>query len=116
MNEVFDSKDDSNLEYTTYENDPSIKMGLRDCINTDNFDAGVWTHSVGTSHDVEVDEIFVILEGKGEVDILDDNGIKVKTLILSPGAFGCLKVGTKTEWRIQEPLKKVYVMPASSYN
>jgi uncharacterized cupin superfamily protein len=67
-------------------------------------EVGVWEHSVGTSTDVEVEEVFVVLEGEGTVT--DDDGGRID---LSPGVVGLLPMGAKTTWTITEPLRKVWI-------
>ena len=70
-------------------------------------EVGVWEHSVGTSTDVEVEEVFVVLEGKGTVTC--DEGGRID---LAPGVVGLLPMGAKTTWTITEPLRKVWVILA----
>ena len=60
---------------------------------------------MGVSTDVEAEEIFVILSGRGRI-ILKDGTV----LQLFPGAVGRLKAGEETRWEIDEQLKKVYVV------
>ena len=72
---------------------------------TEALEVGVWEHAVGTSTDVEMDEVFVVLSGRGRVT-LDDG----RVLELSPGVVGVLAAGTATTWQIDEPLRKVWVV------
>ena len=65
---------------------------------------GVWEHPVGTSTDVEQDEVFVVLSGSGRVILADGS-----ELILAPGTVGVLEAGTATTWIIDEPLRKVWI-------
>lgn len=74
--------------------------------STEKLNTGLWEHSVGISIDVEVDEVFVILEGKGRV-ILKSGEV----LHLEKGTVGTLKAGEESRWEIDEPLKKVWIMP-----
>ena len=67
-------------------------------------EVGVWEHSVGTSTDVEVDEVFVVLEGQGTVTC-DDGG----RIDLAPGVVGLLPMGAKTTWTVTKPLRKVWI-------
>ncbi|MGA6127271.1 MULTISPECIES: cupin domain-containing protein [unclassified Microbacterium] len=64
---------------------------------------GVWEHTPGTSTDVEVDEVFVVLSGRATVRWAGGE------LVLFPGAVGRLSAGTATEWTVTETLRKVYV-------
>lgn len=66
---------------------------------------GVWEHSKGISTDIESDEVFVILSGKGRI-FVDDS-----VLELYPGVVGVLHAGSCTRWEIDEPIRKVYVFP-----
>jgi len=70
-------------------------------------DVGVWDHSVGESTDVEVDEVFVVISGRGTVTC-DQGGI----IELAPGTVGILPSGSRTIWKITEPLRKVWVTMA----
>ncbi len=67
-------------------------------------EVGVWEHSVGVSTDVEVEEVFVVLEGEGTV--VDDDGGRID---LAPGVVGLLPMGAKTTWTITKPLRKVWI-------
>jgi uncharacterized protein len=84
-------------------NDPTT--GSVDLGETDKLMTGVWEHSVGVSVDVEADEVFVILSGKGRVHV---DG---KVLELAPGVVGTLYAGASTRWEVDETIRKVYVMP-----
>ncbi|MFB0944424.1 MAG: hypothetical protein QMB23_04595, partial [Candidatus Nanopelagicales bacterium] len=46
-------------------------------------EVGVWEHSVGTSTDTEVEEVFVVLAGRGTVTC-DQGG----QILLEPGTVG----------------------------
>lgn len=67
-------------------------------------EVGLWEHPVGTSTDVEQDEVFVVLSGSGHVELADGT-----TLELRPGTVGVLAAGTPTTWVIDEPLRKVWL-------
>lgn len=67
-------------------------------------EVGVWEHSVGTSTDVEVEEVFVVLEGEGTVTC--DQGGRID---LAPGVVGLLPMGAQTTWTITKPLRKVWI-------
>lgn len=66
---------------------------------------GVWEHLPGTSTDVEADEVFVVLAGRGTVRF--ESG---ETLELAPGVVARLHAGEQTTWEITEALRKVYVV------
>lgn len=67
-------------------------------------EVGVWEHSVGESTDTEVEEVFVVVSGKGTVTC-DQGGV----IELAPGTIGILPAGSRTTWKITEPLKKVWI-------
>lgn len=67
---------------------------------------GVWTITEGVSTDVEVDEVSVILSGRGTVEDLDTGA----TVQLTPGTLLRLAAGVRTRWTITEPIRKVYVV------
>ena len=71
----------------------------------DDLAVGIWQHSVGTSTDVEADEIFVVLSGRATVAVVDG-----PTLEIGPGDVGLLPAGARTTWTVHQPLRKVYVV------
>ncbi len=66
---------------------------------------GIWEHTAGASTDVEVDEVFVVLAGRGTVEFTESG----ETLELVPGVVGRLAAGTATRWTVTETLRKIYV-------
>ena len=52
---------------------------------TDKLNVGIWEHSVGVSTDTEVDEVFVIISGKGRIVLKDGS-----SLSLYPGVSHCI--------------------------
>jgi uncharacterized protein len=67
---------------------------------------GVWTITEGVSDDVEVDEVSVILSGRGAVEDLDSGQV----VQLAAGTVLRLTAGVRTRWTIVEPIRKVYVL------
>jgi uncharacterized cupin superfamily protein len=67
---------------------------------------GVWEHSTGTSTDVEVDEVFVVLCGRATIEVAGG-----PTLEVGPGDLCVLEAGARTRWTVHEPLRKVFVCP-----
>lgn len=65
---------------------------------------GIWEHSVGTSADVEEDEVFIVLAGRATVT--PEEGVPVH---FGPGDIGSLTGGTRTTWQVHETLRKVWV-------
>jgi hypothetical protein len=67
---------------------------------------GIWEHTAGSSTDVEVDEVFVVLRGRATIEV--EGG---PTLEVGPGDLGVLEAGARTRWVVHEDLRKVYVCP-----
>jgi uncharacterized protein len=67
-------------------------------------EVGVWEHSVGTSTDTEVEEVFVVIEGEGSVTCAEGGRIE-----LAPGVVGLLPAGAQTTWHVTKPLRKVWI-------
>lgn len=65
---------------------------------------GVWEHSAGTSKAVEIDEVFVVISGRGTVT--DSEGDVIE---LAPGVVGVLPAGAETTWQVTEPIRKVWI-------
>lgn len=112
MNSTFDAPD-LPLEFAALppEQCPAgpVTTGVATVARTGFAEIGVWEHPAGTSTDVEQDEVFVVLSGSGRV-ILDDGSV----LSLRPGTVGVLTAGTPTTWVVDEPLRKVWLVPRST--
>ena len=67
-------------------------------------EVGVWEMTEGAVHDTEVDEIFVVLGGRGRVEFEDGEAID-----LSPGVTVRLSAGERTTWTVTSTLRKVWV-------
>ena len=65
---------------------------------------GLWQVDPGALHDVEVDEVFLVLVGSGRVTFADGS-----VLALRPGVLVQLRAGDRTVWEITETLRKLYV-------
>ncbi|TPW77309.1 cupin domain-containing protein [Schumannella soli] len=77
-------------------------------------DYGIWEMSAGAARDVEADELFVVLAGRGTVEFLDAApGSADRILTLAAGSVVRLHAGQRTLWTITEPLRKVYVTPSA---
>ena len=70
----------------------------------DGVEIGIWQITAGTVTDVEVDEVFVVLSGRGEVQLGDDT-----VVALAAGTVVRLHAGERTTWTIAETLRKIYV-------
>ncbi|MDA8316322.1 MAG: cupin domain-containing protein [Actinomycetota bacterium] len=85
------------------EGDPTARY----CAITDlgnGAEAGVWEMTAGCVRDVESDEIFVVLSG--DATLRFDDG---ETIDLRPGVLVRLCAGDRTEWRVRDTLRKLYV-------
>jgi hypothetical protein len=86
--------------------DGVLATGVASLAATTSMEVGVWEHPAGRSTDVEADEVFVVLSGRGTVHLAD--GTK---LDLRPGTVGVLEAGAETTWVVAETLRKVWVIP-----
>lgn len=66
---------------------------------------GLWELTSGTVTDVEQDEVFVVLAGRGTLTVLDPPA----TVLLEPGVVCRLVAGARTNWNVSEPIRKLYV-------
>ncbi|WP_433371941.1 cupin domain-containing protein [Actinoplanes sp. CA-142083] len=64
---------------------------------------GVWEMSVGAVRDVEIDEVFLVLEGSATITV-DGSSVTV-----GAGDLVRLTVGTATTWEVTSPLRKLYI-------
>ena len=67
-------------------------------------DVGLWEMAPGTIEDTEVDEVCLMLAGRGTVQFEDG---EIVTLV--PGLALHLRAGERTVWTVTETLRKVYV-------
>ena len=67
-------------------------------------EVGLWEMSRGTVRDTEVDEVFVVVSGRGTVTFEDGESVA-----LSPGVAVRLSAGERTRWAVTETLRKVWV-------
>ena len=67
-------------------------------------EVGLWEMAPGTDHDTEVDEVFVVLAGRGTVDLRGRRGDRPRARRRRPAARG-----RATTWVVTETLRKVYV-------
>ncbi len=67
-------------------------------------EVGLWEAGPGTDTDVEVDEVFLVLTGRGTVTFEDGSAIDLR-----PGVLVRLHEGDRTTWEISERLRKLYL-------
>ncbi len=70
----------------------------------DDMAVGVWDHTVGSSTDVEDDEVFIVISGS--VTVVEEGHGETR---FGPSDIGILRAGTRTAWIVHEPLRKVWV-------
>ena len=68
---------------------PGVTAGEAEVDATGPLEVGVWEHSVGSSTAVEIDEVFVIISGRGRITDASGNVVE-----LAPGVVGVLPAGT----------------------
>lgn len=81
-----------------------VTTGVRAVMAEGDMEVGVWEHSVGTSIDTEIEEVFVVIEGEGTVTCAEGGRID-----LAPGVVGLLPAGAQTTWTVTSPLRKVWI-------
>ena len=67
-------------------------------------EVGVWEMTEGTARDTEVDEVFVVVAGRGWVTCEDGERID-----LAPGVAVRLTAGERTVWTVTERVRKIWV-------
>jgi uncharacterized cupin superfamily protein len=70
---------------------------------------GLWELSAGQVTDVEVDEVFVVLAGRGRLTLGDGTIVELR-----PGVVVGLDAGEHTVWSVTETVRKLYIAPADS--
>ncbi|MCS5714673.1 cupin domain-containing protein [Herbiconiux sp. CPCC 205716] len=83
----------------------SPRAAIAELLGTPSLAVGVWELSEGVVRDTEVDEVFVVLSGRAEVEVEGS----AEVLRLVPGVVGRLAAGSRTRWTVTETLRKVYV-------
>lgn len=71
-------------------------------------EVGLWEMTPGTAQDTEVDEVCLMLAGRGTVTFEDGEVVD-----LAPGVAVRLRAGERTTWTVTETLRKVYVEVSS---
>ena len=70
-------------------------------------EVGVWEMSAGVATDVESDEVFVVIAGRGTVTFDEATGLQPIELVI--GSTVRLSAGMHTTWTVHETLRKIYV-------
>ncbi len=88
-------------------------IGHRSLEEQPSLSIGIWQITPGTVTDIEVDEVFVVLEGDATVDVEEDDRHDATSFTLKAGDVVRLSAGMRTTWTIRRTLRKVYfLMPA----
>ncbi len=66
-------------------------------------EVGLWEMTEGAARDTEVDEVFVVVAGRGTVTFEDG-----ERLDLGAGVAVRLRAGERTEWTVTETLRKIW--------
>lgn len=91
------------------------QQGICELGTIGNIEAGVWELRGGVVTDTEVDELFVVLSGGAEIELLEvpanpaQAGTKVS---VQAGDVMRLLAGTRTRWTVADHIRKVYLTPA----
>ncbi|MFC5677408.1 cupin domain-containing protein [Aeromicrobium endophyticum] len=80
-------------------------MGALPLADDAGVELGIWEITSGVVTDVEVDEVFVVLSGRGRVEFEDGSSIA-----LAAGTVARLRAGDRTHWIVYETLRKIYVL------
>lgn len=86
--------------------------GYTDIGTLGNCSVGIWEMSTGSMTDIEADEYFVVLSGRGTVQVLVANGFAEQTQHLLAGSLVRLRDGMQTVWHVEETLRKIYLTSA----
>lgn len=70
---------------------------------------GVWELTAGAMRDIEVNEVFVVVDGEATVVLLDGD-VEVSKIRLRPGILCRLAAGSSTRWDVPDVLRKVYLL------
>lgn len=84
--------------------DDVLTADLEPLATLDAVEVGLWGMGPGTDHDTEVDEVFVVLAGRGTVAFEDGEVVELR-----PGVAVRLRAGERTTWTVTEALRKLYV-------
>lgn len=70
---------------------------------------GVWEMTTGAMRDIEVDEVFLVIDGAASLE-LRTNGHATAQLELRPGMLVRLDAGMTTVWSVPVRLRKLYLV------
>ena len=71
---------------------------------------GVWELTAGGMRDIEVDEIFLVTAGRAVMMVHHDDR-EDESIPLHSGTVVRLNAGMVTTWFVDEPIRKIYLIP-----
>ena len=80
---------------------------LQPLAQLDGAELGLWEMTAGRVTDVEADEVFVVIAGRGTLTLGDGTSVALR-----PGVVVRLDEGERTTWTVTETLRKVYLTAA----
>jgi|SRR5690625_111746 len=92
--------------------DAAVTTGYLELGTLNGCSVGIWEMSAGQMADIEEDEYFVVLAGRGTVQVLPENGFTEQTQELTVGSVVRLTAGMNTVWKVDEPLRKIFFTPS----
>ncbi|AZS38060.1 hypothetical protein CVS47_02710 [Microbacterium lemovicicum] len=90
--------------------DGGPRTGLLELATVAGAEVGIWELTAGTARDIESDEVFVVIDGRGTLTLETDGG--EQHIELSPGVVCRLTAGMTTRWVVPDRLRKVYILGA----
>jgi uncharacterized cupin superfamily protein len=83
---------------------PTIGTTAITTLGDSGVEVGVWEMSTGSVRDVEIDEVFVVLDGAATISVEGAEPVAIKR-----GDVVRLTAGTVTVWDVTAPLRKLYI-------
>ena len=101
------SRDVSQMPLDVPLGDDALSIATLPLAEEGDVEIGLWEAGPGSDNDTEVDEFFIVLQGRGHVEFSDGSRIDLR-----PGTMIRLHAGDETTWVISERLRKLYVASA----
>lgn len=87
----------------------SPRTGVQPVLDVFGVEIGIWEMTEGGMRDIEIDEVFVVLEGEASVTLVVA-GVETERIELRAGTLCRLAAGSATRWDVTRALRKVYVI------
>lgn len=91
------------------------KQGIVELGGIAGAETGIWELRGGAVTDTEADELFVVLSGGAQIELLDVPGSPEETgrvIDVAAGDVMRLVAGTRTRWTVADHIRKVYISEA----